>query len=76
MKTKKEQQLNFGPVKVIGGHHKGKIGYYDDNAEDSDKCIVYFNGNLLCGPYYYISPKHLRPTKNYKVTKYAGVVVQ
>ncbi len=35
------QEGDFGMVEVIKGHHKGKIGYYDDVA-DNGKAIVYF----------------------------------
>ncbi len=35
------QEGDYGMVEVIKGKHKGKIGYYDDVA-DNGKAIVYF----------------------------------
>jgi hypothetical protein len=32
---------DFGPVKVIAGRHKGKVGYYDDDDTERS-AIVYF----------------------------------
>ena len=40
-------QSDFGPVRVTGGKHKGKVGYYDDDDWDLDgKAIVYFGEPL------------------------------
>lgn len=32
----------YGVVRVISGRHKGKIGYYDDDADAGRSAIVYF----------------------------------
>ena len=44
-----------GWVVFIGGVHKGKIGWLDDNHQD--KCIVYVERGY--NQFYYVNPKHL-----------------
>jgi len=51
--------LEWGPVKITGGKHKGKIGYYDDDAPH--KGIIYFGDMLMCGWWYEIDYKFLAP---------------
>jgi len=37
------EQGDYGPVRVVGGKHRGKVGYYDDDELDKDdKAVVYF----------------------------------
>jgi hypothetical protein len=31
---------DYGPVRVIRGKHRGKVGYYDD--DEGALCVVYF----------------------------------
>jgi len=51
------EQLEYGPVFILRGPHKGRIGNYDD---DDLKAIVYFGSMFLCPGYYEISHKNLR----------------
>ena len=55
------QEGDFGMVEVIKGQHKGKIGYYDDVADDG-KAIVYF-GRPFESKYYIISHSCLIKTE-------------
>jgi hypothetical protein len=54
------QCIQYGPVIVTKGGHKGRIGYYDDN--DDKGCIVYFGDMLLTNSYYIIKSKALSNT--------------
>ena len=45
-----ERNLSYGPVLITKGSHKGKIGYYDDDADD--KLIIYPNIPIYCTDYY------------------------
>jgi hypothetical protein len=57
-KGKSTQRLEWGVVKVVGGKHKGRIGYLDDEEEAG---IAYF-GNFFYAPRYHLIPfKHLAP---------------
>jgi len=56
----------YGLVKIIGGKHKGKFGYYDDDEYSySNKVmsIVYFGEMFDNSTYYCINPKYI--TDNY-----------
>jgi hypothetical protein len=56
--------MKFGPVEVIKGKFKGKIGYYDDDDWDEKDCnvaVVYFD-EPFSGPYYLLSHSWLKPT--------------
>jgi len=33
------EEILFGPVKIIGGEHQGRIGYYDDEDTEYDEGI-------------------------------------
>jgi len=55
------QEGDYGMVEVIKGKHKGKIGYYDDVA-DNGKAIVYF-GRPFESKYYRIPPSFLIKTE-------------
>ena len=46
-----ERNLNYGPVLITKGLHKGKIGYYDDTDADG-KLIIYPNIPIYCTGYY------------------------
>jgi len=50
--------LKYGPVIVLKGHHKGRIGYYDD--DEDTKAIVYFGSMFLCSGFYDIPHRFLR----------------
>jgi hypothetical protein len=36
---------DYGPVRVLDGEHRGKVGYYDD--DDGPDAIVYFGEPFL-----------------------------
>jgi hypothetical protein len=36
---------DYGPVRVLDGEHRGKVGYYDD--DDGREAIVYFGEPFL-----------------------------
>ena len=55
------QEGDYGMVEVIKGKHKGKIGYYDDVADDG-KAIVYF-GRPFESEYYRIPHSFLIKTE-------------
>lgn len=53
---------NRGIVKIIGGTHKGKFGYYDDDDIDYNnqiKSVIYFGNMLNNSKYYLIKPKYI-----------------
>lgn len=53
---------NYGIVKIIGGKHKGKFGYYDgDDIDDDDrsKSVIYFGDMLSNATYYLIEPQYI-----------------
>jgi len=58
-KKTKSHKIPYGPVWVIGGPHKGRIGTYDDDDYNIErKCeeaIVYF-GDVRIAPVYSIIP--------------------
>jgi hypothetical protein len=54
-------ELHFGFVRVIGGTHAGKIGYYDDDDDNSRNAIVYLNEPLI-EDYSLIPKRFLRNT--------------
>lgn len=49
-----EKDLDYGPVLITDGSHKGKIGYFDDTDTD-EKLIVYANIPTYCNYYYKVS---------------------
>jgi hypothetical protein len=51
------KQLKYGPVLILKGPHKGRIGYYDD---DDVKAIVYFGSMFFARDWYEISHSYLR----------------
>ena len=46
-----ERNLNYGPVLITKGPHRGKIGYYDDD-DMGNKLIIYPNIPIYCTSYY------------------------
>lgn len=48
--TNEEDSLEYGPVIIIKGVHKGRIGYYDD--DEYPNCIVYWGDIYLCRDHY------------------------
>ena len=54
------KHLNYSPVIVTKGPHKGRIGYYDD--DETKGCIVYFGDIFLAKYYYIIKPNALSNT--------------
>jgi hypothetical protein len=53
-------ELNYGPVFIIRGRHKGRIGYYDDDADDPFRGIVTFGDYLLSRGHYLIDKRYMR----------------
>jgi len=53
--------LEFGPVSIKSGKHKGRIGYFDDieNIRNVEKAVVYFGYPFLCNTYDIILFKYL-----------------
>jgi len=51
------KRLEYGPVVILKGPHKGRIGNYDN---DDTKAIVYFGSMFLCPRWYEIPYKYLR----------------
>lgn len=50
----------YGPVRITGGMHQGKFGYYDNESDSGDKAVVYLEGSdLLSGDYVLIPFSHL-----------------
>lgn len=55
--------ISYGPVRVIAGEHKGKVGYYDDEGDEEGTAIVYFEKPFE-GPYTVIPLCDLAPAEN------------
>jgi TIR domain len=49
--------LNWGLVKILGGKHKGKIGYYDD--DEGARSVVYFGSPMILPYYQTVAKRHL-----------------
>ncbi len=51
----------FGPVRVVEGGHRGRVGYYDDDDEEGI-AIVYFEDPMKhpMPPYFLIDLRWLR----------------
>lgn len=46
--------VEYGPVIVTKGKHKGRIGYFDDESDLANKGIVYWGNIYLCRDHYEI----------------------
>lgn len=55
----KHKKISYGPVLVVDGRHKGRIGYYDDNRDTDNACIVYFGNMLIAKKDAFIPPSFL-----------------
>jgi hypothetical protein len=53
--------LSWGIVKIIGGEHGGRIGYYDDNDSNGEQAIIYFGSLMFAKGYHLILREHLAP---------------
>lgn len=62
------EYADYGYVAIIGGVHKGEIGYYDDEDSGSDKCIVYL-GEPCLGSYVSVKRKYLVRIEQQEITK-------
>lgn len=49
---------DFGPVVVIGGRHRGKLGYFDDEEPSGELAVVYF-GEPFVEDYELVQRRHL-----------------
>src|SRR5689334_2958616 len=65
--------LKYGPVAILKGPHKGRIGYYDD---DDIKAIVYFGSMFLCGGWYDIPHSYLRQANTEDLLKRSEAIYQ
>lgn len=54
-------ELEYGNVEILRGKHKGKVGYYDDDEDENDKCIVYL-GEPFKSEFILVSPSSLKNT--------------
>lgn len=56
-------ELCWGPIKIISGKHKGRIGYYDDIEYKGNKkfAVVYFDGMLVGEEFHWIRHEHIAP---------------
>lgn len=58
-RTTKSHKIPYGPVWIVGGPHKGRIGTYDDDdyniKRKCEEAIVYF-GDVRIAPVYSIIP--------------------
>ena len=52
--VEKKKKIIHGPVLIIKGCHKGKVGYYDDEDED-DNLIIYPDMPIHCTAWYTVS---------------------
>lgn len=52
------RDLEYGPVLILKGYHKGRVGNYDD--DESGKAIIYFGSMFLCPGWYEVPFGHLR----------------
>jgi len=52
------ERLEYGPVAILKGVHRGRIGNFDD--DDGRDAIIYFGSMFLCPVYYVIPRKNLR----------------
>jgi hypothetical protein len=48
--------LHWGLVKILGGKHKGKIGYYDDEGARS---VIYFGSPMILPHYQTVAKRYL-----------------
>jgi hypothetical protein len=62
-----DRNLEYGPVLILKGPFKGRIGNYD-NDEDN-KAIIYFGSMFLCLGWYEIPIKHLRQANTNDMVK-------
>lgn len=53
--------LRYGPVLIIKGPNKGKIGYYDNDDERDNNIYVYPNTPIYCERYYLIRRSNVTP---------------
>lgn len=53
---------HYGIVKIIGGKHKGRFGYYDDDDVDENgvpESVIYFGEMMYNSNYFYIKQKYI-----------------
>ena len=53
-----QQKITYGEVRITKGHHKGKIGIYDEDVEN--KAVVYFDLPFL-DKFAKLPHKYLKP---------------
>lgn len=70
-------KLEYGPVFILKGYHKGRIGYYDDDDCDddgNDEAIVYFGQMFLCSGGYGIPLRYLRQANTNDLMKRKEII--
>jgi hypothetical protein len=57
-----KSRIKYGPVFVMDGEHKGRIGYYDsdDNSTERTKAIIYFGDYTVAEKYFFVPKRFLR----------------
>lgn len=65
-----EMELSYGPVVFVDGPRKGQVGFYDD--DEDGHCVVYVDGELMCGNYVICKPAFIRATTEYKCSRHSG----
>jgi len=46
------EDIDFGPVRITKGRHKGIIGYYDDN--DGNRALVFLGAPVFFSEYVWL----------------------
>ena len=68
------RKLPFGLVLITKGYHQGRIGDYDEDADDPFRGIVYFGGLLRARDYYLIDKRYFKiPTVNDLFQRYTDI---
>lgn len=66
-----DRDLEYGPVAILKGPHKGRIGNYDD---DERKAVVYFGSMFLCEGWYEIPYSYLRQANTDDLLKRKAII--
>jgi hypothetical protein len=67
-------ELPYGLVLITRGYHKGRIGDYDDDADDPFRGVIYFGGMLRARGYYLIDKRYFKePTVNDLFVRYTEI---
>lgn len=65
-----DDELDYGLVKIVGGIHKGRIGYYDDDSDCGQYGIIYFGSIFKGSGSYFVRKRFLSlPTTDDLLTR-------